>query len=272
MQSRSPSSIRLRDDRHAGGEPPFERVVLPVPGVAAPADVGPLTPWEDVVVPRADRRSAGAEPDRPRLHPLHVGLDRHARRASCSRTRTPPASSTGARRSSRRPRTDRFSSHAPFHFDLSVLDLYVCLKHGGTLFLIGEELGKSPKELAAVHRRQAADHLVLDAVDPEPAGAVRRPRVARLLGSLRLVLFAGEVFPVKHLRAIKRLWPQPRLLQPLRTDRDQRLHVRPHSGRRARGSRPRRTRSARPAPHCEPLVLDEARPGSARAARKVCSG
>jgi non-ribosomal peptide synthetase component F len=39
---------------------------------------------------------------------------------------------------------DRFSSHAPLHFDLSILDIYVPLKHGGTLVLIGEELGKDP--------------------------------------------------------------------------------------------------------------------------------
>src|SRR5207344_430183 len=43
---------------------------------------------------------------------------------------------------------DRFSSHAPFHFDLSVLDIYVSMKHGATLYLISEELGKNPKELA----------------------------------------------------------------------------------------------------------------------------
>src|SRR5262249_32198055 len=44
---------------------------------------------------------------------------------------------------------DRFSSHAPFHFDLSVLDIYVSLKHGATLVLIGEELGKDPIRLAS---------------------------------------------------------------------------------------------------------------------------
>ena len=37
---------------------------------------------------------------------------------------------------------DRFSSHAPFHFDLSVLDLYVALKHGASVHLISETLGK----------------------------------------------------------------------------------------------------------------------------------
>ena len=41
--------------------------------------------------------------------------------------------------------TDRFSSHAPFHFDLSILDIHVPLKHGATLVLIGEEIGKDPR-------------------------------------------------------------------------------------------------------------------------------
>ena len=30
---------------------------------------------------------------------------------------------------------DRFSSHAPFHFDLSILDLHVCIRHGATVVL-----------------------------------------------------------------------------------------------------------------------------------------
>jgi non-ribosomal peptide synthetase component F len=44
----------------------------------------------------------------------------------------------------------RFSSHAPFHFDLSILDIYVPLKHGATLVLIGSETGKDPGRLAAL--------------------------------------------------------------------------------------------------------------------------
>ena len=36
--------------------------------------------------------------------------------------------------------SDRFSSHAPFHFDLSILDIYLTLKHGATLVLIGETI------------------------------------------------------------------------------------------------------------------------------------
>ncbi|NOT56340.1 MAG: AMP-binding protein, partial [Deltaproteobacteria bacterium] len=40
---------------------------------------------------------------------------------------------------------DRFSSHAPFHFDLSILDLYVPLKHGASVHLIGEDLAQNPR-------------------------------------------------------------------------------------------------------------------------------
>ncbi|MGI9175931.1 MAG: amino acid adenylation domain-containing protein [Rhodothermales bacterium] len=104
---------------------------------------------------------------------------------------------------------DRFSSHAPFHFDLSILDLYVPLKHGATLVLIGEKLGKQPLALAETiaKRRLSVWYST--------------PSILRLLveygrmqtsdyAALRLVFFAGEVFPIKHLAALKAAWPHPR--------------------------------------------------------------
>src|SRR5437764_318835 len=42
---------------------------------------------------------------------------------------------------------DRFSSHAPFHFDLSVFDLYASCRHAATLVLVGEALAKDPARL-----------------------------------------------------------------------------------------------------------------------------
>ena len=103
---------------------------------------------------------------------------------------------------------DRFSSHAPFHFDLSIFDIYVCVKHGASLHVISEELGKSPKELA---KFIAARRLSI---------WYSTPSILTLLiqfgnleasdgSSLRLVLFAGEVFPVKHLRRLKQILPHP---------------------------------------------------------------
>ncbi|MCE9602816.1 MAG: amino acid adenylation domain-containing protein [Gemmatimonadetes bacterium] len=104
---------------------------------------------------------------------------------------------------------DRFSSHAPFHFDLSILDLFLPLTRGSTLVLVSHEVGKDPAriaELVAAHALtvwySAPSILTLLAAHGAPAPLA--------FPSLRLVLFAGEVFPVKHLRALQRRLPHPR--------------------------------------------------------------
>jgi amino acid adenylation domain-containing protein len=105
--------------------------------------------------------------------------------------------------------SDRFSSHAPFHFDLSILDLYVPLKHGATLVLIGADTGKDPIRLAAL----IADKRITSWYST-PSILSFLAQFGRLpqhdYSALRTVLFAGEVFPVKHLRALKALIPRPR--------------------------------------------------------------
>jgi amino acid adenylation domain-containing protein len=103
---------------------------------------------------------------------------------------------------------DRFSSHAPFHFDLSILDLYVPLKHGASVHLIPDDLGKSPKALAQfiAERRITVWYST-------PAILSLLAQFGNLTShdhsSLRAVLFAGEVFPVKQLRLLTSLWPNP---------------------------------------------------------------
>jgi amino acid adenylation domain-containing protein len=103
---------------------------------------------------------------------------------------------------------DRFSSHAPFHFDLSIFDLYVCFKHGASLHVISEELGKNPKELAKFIAARR-----LSVWYSTPSILTLLMQFGNLentdLSTLRLVLFAGEVFPVKHLRRLKRIVPHP---------------------------------------------------------------
>jgi len=104
---------------------------------------------------------------------------------------------------------DRFSSHAPFHFDLSILDIYLPIKHGASLVLISEEIGKDPVRLGAMI---AESNITIWYSAPSilsflaQYGKLERYDYA----SLRIVLFAGEVFPVKHLRALKKLLPHPR--------------------------------------------------------------
>jgi amino acid adenylation domain-containing protein len=103
---------------------------------------------------------------------------------------------------------DRFSSHAPFHFDLSVLDLFVPVLLGATVVLIPEEVSKDPRRLSAL-----VEEARLSVWYSTPSiltlltqfGGLAR-RDAR---SLRVVLFAGEVFPLKHFRALRAAWPHP---------------------------------------------------------------
>lgn len=105
---------------------------------------------------------------------------------------------------------DRFSSHAPFHFDLSVFDLFVPCRHAATLVVIGESLGKDPARLGEFFRQRRlsvwysapsilalmSQHGGLERADfPEP----------------RVVLFAGEVFPVAPLKRLRNLWPNAEL-------------------------------------------------------------
>jgi amino acid adenylation domain-containing protein len=105
--------------------------------------------------------------------------------------------------------SDRFSSHAPFHFDLSIFDLYVSIKHGATLVLIPEEIGKDPSRLASLISEKR-----LSMWYSTPSILSLLAQYGKLeqhdYAALRTVLFAGEVFPVKHLRRLKNLLPRPR--------------------------------------------------------------
>lgn len=104
---------------------------------------------------------------------------------------------------------DRFSSHAPFHFDLSILDIFVPLMHGAMLVLIDHETGKDPAHLAALIAEQKIT--IWYSTPSILSLLVQHGDLSdRDCSSLRTVLFAGEVFPVKHLRMLKELLPHPR--------------------------------------------------------------
>jgi amino acid adenylation domain-containing protein len=105
--------------------------------------------------------------------------------------------------------SDRFSSHAPFHFDLSILDIYVSIKHGAALVLVEEEIGKDPIRLAPLISEK---RITIWYSTPSILSFLAQYGRLDQYGfpDLRFVLFAGEVFPVKHLRALKKLIPNPR--------------------------------------------------------------
>ncbi len=104
---------------------------------------------------------------------------------------------------------DVFSSHAPFHFDLSILDIYTPLSSGAKLVLVPEDVGKEPLGLAALI---AEKHITVWYSAPSILTMLtqRGELENHDYSSLRAVLFAGEVFPVVHLRSLHAKWPHPR--------------------------------------------------------------
>jgi amino acid adenylation domain-containing protein len=104
---------------------------------------------------------------------------------------------------------DRFSSHAPFHFDLSILDIFVSIKHGAALVIVDESLGKEPVRLAPWIAEKK-----LTVWYSAPSILSLMAQFGKLdehdYSNLRTVLFAGEVFPIKYLRLLKSLWQHPR--------------------------------------------------------------
>ncbi|MCL4522494.1 MAG: amino acid adenylation domain-containing protein [Acidobacteria bacterium] len=103
---------------------------------------------------------------------------------------------------------DRFSNHPPFHFDMSVQDLYPAIKHAAALYLVSEELGKDPRQLALfISENRLTIWYSTPSILTMLAEYGNLRKVS--LDSLRIVGFAGEVFPVKHLRKLVDLVPHP---------------------------------------------------------------
>jgi amino acid adenylation domain-containing protein len=102
--------------------------------------------------------------------------------------------------------SDRFASHAPLHFDLSVFDLFATCRCAATLVLIGEKLGRDPVRLGEfLAKRQISVWYSAPSILALLArhGGLDRPAFP----APRKVLFAGEVFPIDALRALRSLWP-----------------------------------------------------------------
>ena len=104
---------------------------------------------------------------------------------------------------------DRLSNHAPFNFDLSVFDIFVAIKAGAAISLVPEGLSVFPLQLSSFIQDQKITvwysvPMVLTLLQ------TRGKLEQRDLSALRCVLFAGEVFPTKHLRALMEKLPHPR--------------------------------------------------------------
>jgi amino acid adenylation domain-containing protein len=150
---------------------------------------------------------------------------------------------------------DRFSSHAPFHFDLSILDIYVSLKHGATLVIVEEQLGKEPARLAPWI---AEKKITIWYSAPSILSLLAQfgKLEQRDYSSLRLVLFAGEVFPIRYLKLLKSLWRHPKyfnLYGPTETNVCTFYEV----PQIIPDSQTEPVPIGKACPYCQPLVVDE---------------
>jgi amino acid adenylation domain-containing protein len=102
--------------------------------------------------------------------------------------------------------SDRLSSHAPLHFDLSIFDLFAAMKSGAAVALIRDGTSTFPTRLSKwIERNRITIWYSVPAI---LTSLLQKGRLDQLdLSSLRLVLFAGEVFPTKHLRELQAALP-----------------------------------------------------------------
>jgi amino acid adenylation domain-containing protein len=101
---------------------------------------------------------------------------------------------------------DRVAGHAPLHFDLSVFDVFATVRSGAALYLLAEHVAADPRRIPNFLARH---HITVWYSAPSILGMIAERTSAVTNNRLRLVLFAGEVFPVAKLRRLTRLWPHP---------------------------------------------------------------
>lgn len=104
---------------------------------------------------------------------------------------------------------DRLTSHAPFHFDLSTLDLFSAAHAGATTVIVPLAHSRLPASLSKL--LEAEEITVLYSVPFAQIQLLHRGALdERDLSSLRWVLFAGEAFPTKDLRSLMATLPHAR--------------------------------------------------------------
>lgn len=106
---------------------------------------------------------------------------------------------------------DRIGNQAPFDFDVSVKDIYSCLKTGATLVIIPKRLFSRPTKLI----EYICDHEVTTLIWAVSALSLiytfhgLQYKVPHLI---KKVMFSGEVMPLKHLQAWQQALPEAQFI------------------------------------------------------------
>lgn len=94
---------------------------------------------------------------------------------------------------------DRLSGHAPLHFDLSIFDIFAAAKFGATLFPVPDGASTFPSRLTdwMIRNRITIWYSVPSILSMM---AKQNGFDKRTFPDLKVLLFAGEVFPAKYLK------------------------------------------------------------------------
>jgi amino acid adenylation domain-containing protein len=101
---------------------------------------------------------------------------------------------------------DRLSNICPLHFDMSVFDIFVAFKAGACAVIIPETVVLFPIRLAELIARTGIS--VWNSVPSVLSLLANTNLDALKFSNLRLVLFAGEVFPIKYLHRLQKVMPE----------------------------------------------------------------
>ncbi len=106
---------------------------------------------------------------------------------------------------------DRISHQFPLHFDPSVSDVFLPIKHGACIVLIDDRIVRNPVTLGRLIAERRVT--IWTSVPSTLALVAEHGRIDRQdTSALRLLMFGGEVFPPVHLRRLRELFPETRIL------------------------------------------------------------
>ena len=104
---------------------------------------------------------------------------------------------------------DRFLGLSPLHFDMAVMDYIAAPLVGATTIIVPEAVAKLPAALTCLAAQQRAT--VIYTVPFAMTQMLHRGAMEKYdLTALRWMIFGGENFPAKHLRALMQALPQAR--------------------------------------------------------------
>jgi amino acid adenylation domain-containing protein len=104
---------------------------------------------------------------------------------------------------------DAFASQAPFHFAMSVLDVFASAVTGARIVLVPDEVRPFPRRVAEILAGERTT--ILFATPAFLSGIASLDDLESFdLGALRWIPFGGEVAPAPMLRDLRRRLPHPR--------------------------------------------------------------